>query len=308
MGHYAICTWVIIAITVWTSYRGFRDQGFVNKYIFWPEAILAGKEYRRLVSSGFLHRDWIHLGMNMLTLYFFGPLVELVCGPAQFLAIYFGSVIGGDLLALYLHRHQDYRALGASGGVCGVMFAQILMFPYGMLRDIFFQIPVPCWLYALGFLIFTFYRMHRKLDDIGHDAHLGGALAGFFLMAAMHPQLVRIYPIWFSAISVGAILLLVYLVKNPMGLPMQGYDFASSQRPAVARPASWKHWVPTFRRRDRDSATAGTTERRLDAILQKISEKGIDSLTEAERQLLNDASRKYQRRAIRENRKWHFPF
>src|SRR5207237_4237613 len=109
------------------SFFGFRSYAVEEKYIFDLERILAGKQYYRLVTSAFLHADWRHLILNLLSLYFFGSSVEMSLGTAQFLLIYFGAVIGGNLLSLYVHRLHDYRAYGASGGVCGIIFAYILM-------------------------------------------------------------------------------------------------------------------------------------------------------------------------------------
>src|SRR5437868_5752772 len=125
------CTWAIIGITCIVSLRGFRSYGFEEKYIFNPEAILAGKEYYSLITSGFLHADTRHLVLNMVTLLLFGKGVELSVGSGQFLAIYLTAIFGGNALSLYVHRHHEYRAYGASGGVCGVIFASILLHPYG---------------------------------------------------------------------------------------------------------------------------------------------------------------------------------
>src|SRR5439155_6170860 len=122
-------------------------------------SILAGKEYYRLVTSAFLHADWQHLIVNMLSLHFFGSNVELMVGKAQFLLIYFGAVVGGNLLSLYVHRHHHYLAYGASGGVCGIIFAHILLFPGGSIRMYFIPIGVPSWLYAIGFILYSFYGM-----------------------------------------------------------------------------------------------------------------------------------------------------
>src|SRR5256886_3561690 len=117
-----VITFLLIVVTCVFSYQGFKSFTFERKYIFSPEAILAGKQYHRLVSSAFLHADWRHLIFNMVSLYLFGSGLELFLGKAQFLLVYFGSIVGGDLLSLYVHRHHVYYAYGASGGVSGVIF------------------------------------------------------------------------------------------------------------------------------------------------------------------------------------------
>src|SRR6184192_961607 len=113
-----VITFLLIVVTCVFSYQGFKSFTFERKYIFNPEAILAGKEYHRLVTSAFLHANWQHLIFNMMSLYFFGAGLEAHLGKPQFLLVYFGSIIGGDLLSLFVHRHHDYRSYGASGGVC----------------------------------------------------------------------------------------------------------------------------------------------------------------------------------------------
>src|SRR5262249_11658832 len=140
---------------------------------------------------GFLHADWRHLGLNMISLYFFGPALEVLFGADQFLAIYLGSIIGGNLLSLYVHRHHEYRAYGASGGVCGVIFAHILLWPGGSIGFFMLPVAIPGWLYAILFMAGSFYAMKAGRDNIGHDSHLGGAIVGLLITAALQPWAVR---------------------------------------------------------------------------------------------------------------------
>src|SRR5882762_4294217 len=167
------CTMLLMLLTGVCSYFGFRSYAVEEKYIFNPERILAGKEYYRLVTSAFLHADWQHLSFNMLSLFLFGNAVELAAGKTQFLAIYFGAVVGGNLLSLYVHRHHEYRAYGASGGVCGIIFAYILLFPGASISQFLMPLAIPGWLYAIGFMVASFLAMKAHRDNVGHDAHLG---------------------------------------------------------------------------------------------------------------------------------------
>jgi membrane associated rhomboid family serine protease len=301
----------VIAFTCWFSYRGFRDSGFEEDYLFWPQAVLARRQFYRLITSGFLHRDLMHLGMNMVVLYFFGPMIERVFGPVQFLIIYLGSILGGSLLALYVHRYHDYRALGASGGVSGILLAHILLFPGGKIYMYFVPIGIPSWLFAAVYLLSAFYGMHRQMTNVGHDAHLGGALVGLFTAASLHPEAIRSSPRLFAAISVGTALLFIYMARNPLFLPMEGFDFAR-RNPRAPRP-SWRVWLqrlfPFKGRRSLASPGAFSwPDRRVDAILQKISAQGIHSLTQEERKLMDEVADKYRRREAREKPKSGFPF
>jgi len=278
---------IIIAITCWISYLGFKQWEFEQRYIFWPQAILAGREYYRLLSSGFLHANGAHLAMNMVSLFFLGPAIEQEYGATQFLLIYFAGIVGGNLLSLWIHRHHDYRAYGASGGVCGIVFAHIFLFPGGRLMMLYLPIPMPSWLYALVFLGGSFYALKSGQDNVGHDAHLGGALVSLFTVAALHPSIIQYNPVLFGVVVVATALLFLYLVKNPLFLPMR--DVGWSWKPRFAWP--WR------RARVKVLPDYQPEPRRLDAILEKVSDKGIESLTPEERQFLDSVSIKYRDRA-----------
>jgi membrane associated rhomboid family serine protease len=281
-GSEPICTYLIIALTVWVSYLGFRSLAFEEKYIFNPEYILAGKEFYRLVTSAFLHADWMHLIFNMYSLYAFARWIELFY-RTEFLIIYFGSIAGGSLLSLFLHRHHLYRAYGASGGVCGVIFAYILLFPGSNIRMFYLPFGIPAWLYAIGFIIYSFWGMkENNRGNVGHDAHLGGAILGLLIAAGLHPEAVRANPKIFLIVFIPAVLLAIYLWRSPMFLPLSTIiraPFATRKRRLASLP---KH--------KRESL-------KMDAILDKISKKGIESLTSDEKALLDQVSDKYRRRS-----------
>jgi membrane associated rhomboid family serine protease len=249
------CTWAIIGITCIVSLRGFRSYGFEEKYIFNPEAILAGKDYYRLITSGFLHADTRHLVLNMVTLLLFGKGVELSVGSGQFLAIYLTAVLGGNALSLYVHRHHEYRAYGASGGVCGVIFASILLHPYGAISLFYLPIALPNWLYAIGFLAASFYGMkEHNRGNIGHDAHLGGAILGFGLTAVLHSEYVRYSPKVFVIVLIASIALLIYLWMNPVFLPVSTFSGMPRLKRGKTRNSSKKRAEPL----------------QIDAVLDKI--------------------------------------
>ena len=283
--HQPIVTWMlIIGTSIFTILQFRSGYGFEEKYIFHPERILAGKEYYRLISSAFLHADYRHLFLNMLTLYFFGPGVEAALGSAHFLIAYLGAVLGGSLLSLYVHRHHDYRAYGASGGVCGILFASILLHPGGSISPLFIPIGIPNWLYAICFLLGSFFGMKEgNRGNIGHDAHLGGAIIGFLIAAAFEPLAVRFNP-WIFALVLGtAIMLLVYLWLNPLMLSVPVAELWPSRQSSRAKSSR----PPKRKQR----------QLQIDAVLEKISRSGLESLTPEEKALLNTASAEYRRRA-----------
>ena len=182
---------IIIAVTAIISFIAFNNQQLFEKYKFNVGAILQKKEYIRLLSAGFLHADLMHLLFNMMTLYFFGPIVVQAFGEIGFLMVYFGSILLGNIFSLYLYKKQPwYSAIGASGGVSGILFASIAMIPD--LGIMFFFIPIPIPGYIFGFLYFAYsvYMMlnPKQHDNIGHAAHLGGAFFGLVYAIALQPE------------------------------------------------------------------------------------------------------------------------
>jgi len=276
-----LCTAVIILVTVVVSILGFRSVEFEQKYIFEPERILAWKEYHRLATSAFLHADVRHLLLNMVTLYLFGSTVELFIGKAHFLFIYFGAVVGGSLLSLYVHRHHDYQAYGASGGVCGIMFAHLLLLPGSSVMMFPLPFSIPGWLWIIGFLVASFYGMKTGLGNVGHDAHLGGAIIGLLITAGIYPQAAWYNFKIFLLVLAVALLLLMYLWLNPLFLPLSCvFDFGSWRGPRKSRQPPAK----------RESA-------QVDAILEKVAARGMDSLSEQEKAVLEQVAGKLQRQA-----------
>ena len=249
------------------------------RHLFSPEAILARKQYRRLVTSAFLHADWMHFGLNAFSLYLFGRHVELVCGVHILAAIFFASVLGGNLLALWLHRHHEYRALGASGGVCGVIFASIFLLPGGSVRLILLPIPIPAHVYAILFLLASVYGVRSARDNIGHDAHLGGAIVGLLVTTALRPSIVREAPLTYALVMAVSAAAFLMVLRNP-------WDIAGSGGSPLLRLRR------SFRdaRRRAEARVKRKQDETVDRILEKIAKEGLDSLSRSEKQILKAAS------------------
>ena len=179
---------VIILLNVLFSYKGFNDIAFFRKYEFHIGSIRAGDQVR-MFSSAFLHADITHLFFNMLTLYFFAPVVSAHLGEISFLLIYLFSLLFGNLLTLFLHKDDySYRAVGASGAVTGVLYSAILLQP-DMMLGIFFIIPMPAYLFGIIYLLYSIYGMKAKNDNIGHTAHFGGAIGGYLFTLIKQPEM-----------------------------------------------------------------------------------------------------------------------
>ncbi len=144
----------LIAINVIVSFKGFEDNYFFRKYQFHIGSILKGEQIR-MITSGFLHADIAHLAFNMLTLYFFAPVVSGALGNYSFLLIYFASLIFGSMLTLFLHKNDyNYSAIGASGAVTGIIYSAILLDPSLQIFLFFIPIPIPAYLFR------AFWRCH----------------------------------------------------------------------------------------------------------------------------------------------------
>lgn len=201
-----LVTIVIIAVTVLISFKGFEDFSFFEKYKFQVGAIQRGEQIRML-SSGFLHGDQQHLFFNMLTLFFFAPFVNVYLGEVNFLIIYFSSMIAGSLLSLFFHKNEyHYSAIGASGAVTGILFAAILLQPHMKIN--FF---IPGYLFGIIYLGYSIYGMKNRVGNIGHDAHLGGAICGYVFVLLMRPQTFEEYPLIVAGMAIPIIALFVLL-------------------------------------------------------------------------------------------------
>ena len=180
---------LIILINIIFSYKGFRNKFFFDRYKFDILKLDSG-DLVRMISSGFLHVDYNHLIINMLTLYFFADYVVYGVGWVNFLIIYIVSLLLGNYFSYKFHRNQkNYTAVGASGAVSGIVYSSILIFPDMKLFFIFFPIPMPGYFFAVGYLIYTIYSMKRQNDNVGHTAHFGGSIAGILTTLLIFPEL-----------------------------------------------------------------------------------------------------------------------
>lgn len=191
MYNLGLVTTVIIAANVIMSFKGFKDRLFFEKYKFNVGSIRRGEQIR-MISSGFLHIDVQHLLFNMITLYFFAEPVLSKLGNLNFIIIYLASLVFGSLLSLYFHKEEYwYNAVGASGAVTGVLYAAILLQPEMSLYMFFIPIPIPGYVFGIGYLLYSIYGMKNSIGNIGHDAHFGGAVGGYVVTLLLMPSLFK---------------------------------------------------------------------------------------------------------------------
>ena len=281
MSQTGITGLLLIALTCLLSYRGFKDPSFLERYSFQVGKVLVNKDYKRLITSGFLHVGWTHLLLNMFTLLFFSGNIENALGLVKFFIVYFAGLVGGNLLSLLVHRHHgDYSAVGASGAISGIIFASIALFP-GMSIG-FFLIPVaiPAWIYGLLFIIYSIYGIRSGKDNIGHDAHLGGALLGMFTAVLLESSAFAENYRVILLITIPTVIFIWLIISHPGFLLVDNYFFNTHK--------------DFYSIDHKYNAEKKIKQAEIDRILDKINKKGVQSLSSKEKQALQKYARDRQ--------------
>jgi len=191
-------TYAIIAVTAITSIRAFNDIQLRQRMLFNPYIIHKERDWVRLLSSGFIHADYMHLIINMYVLYAFGQWVEFYFNALfgafsglLFVALYVMGIVVSHTTTFFKQKENPYyNSLGASGAVSAVLFAAILLIPDQKIYFIFLPgLGIPAWIFGLLYLGYTQYMSHRSMDNINHDAHFAGAVFGFLFTGILRPGL-----------------------------------------------------------------------------------------------------------------------
>jgi membrane associated rhomboid family serine protease len=179
----------IFILTLIVSLIGlFAAPQVIERSMLRPYWLLRNREYHRLVTSGFVHADLGHLIFNMITFYFFAFQLEQRIGTMKFLVLYLAGLGLSDLGTYFKHRNEpNYASLGASGAILAVLFASIVYFPEQRLFIIPIPVPIPAPLFAVGYLIYSYFSSKHSRGRINHDAHIGGALTGLAFVAVTDP-------------------------------------------------------------------------------------------------------------------------
>lgn len=195
-------TFLILIVTILISVQAFSNPSRKSKMMMSPYLVRTRRQYFRFLSSGFIHADVGHLFFNMFTFYMFGKIIEdffirkfgltnFFLGSILFLGFYISAIIVSELVSFFKHRfNPNYASLGASGAVSAVVFMLILFQPMAGLGLMFIPIRIPAFIFGLLYLMYSAYMSKYGSDNIGHDAHLYGALYGILIGIVIEPRAV----------------------------------------------------------------------------------------------------------------------
>ena len=183
-----IATYSLIAINVILYFMSNKNQEMIEEYKFSIGAILKDKEHYRWITAGFFHASAGHILFNMYSFHSFAKGIEKFYGPFTVCIIFILGIIAGNIGCMLINRkNYYYSALGASGGVTSIIYASILLMEEGSVYLFFIPVPIPDKIFAVAYVLVSYYLIGNKKDNIAHEAHLGGALIGLIIAIIIIP-------------------------------------------------------------------------------------------------------------------------
>ena len=193
-------TYVIMAIIGLVTYIAWQKPALHSKLMLNPYSVVQNKQYYRLLTSGFVHNNSMHLFLNLLTLYFFGQAIEQIFGLAfrgagvlLYIVFFITAIVVANIPTTLKYREQPhYNSLGASGGVSALVLAFVLFDP---IRDLCLYgiLCLPGYILGGLFIVYSVVMSKRNVDNINHDAHLFGAIYGVAFTLLIRPQTLRTF-------------------------------------------------------------------------------------------------------------------
>ena len=176
-------------LTIGISLMGlYRSPRIIDLCLFRPYYFVRKRQFDTMFLSGFVHADLGHLLFNMFTFYFFAFPMEKFIGTIPFLVLYFFGLVISHTCTWYKQRNNPaYASLGASGAISAVLFAYIVYFPTTTLIIFPIPVPIPAFLFAIGYVGYSWWAAAQHTGRINHDAHLRGAFSGLLFVAITDP-------------------------------------------------------------------------------------------------------------------------
>jgi membrane associated rhomboid family serine protease len=260
---------LILLTTICTAY-GIHYPKYLQQFGFQVGPIVDQHDHKRLLTSGFLHANWLHFTLNMVVLYFFASQLGKIYAASEILVIYIGSVLAGNALCLAIKRtDKDYGMVGANGGVCGFIFASIAALPELSFSIFTLSVTIPTWTVGVTYFLLTLLGTLSRNNTMSHETHLGGGIAGMVIALTIYPEALMINNIAIGIIIIPTSVFLTLLFNKN--------DFSKQ----VHEPATIYDSVTV--NYSKPTTTRHSQEHEINQLLEKIFHNGIDSLSKRER-------------------------
>ena len=156
-------TLLLITVNIMVSLAAFNMPRIMETGMFVPYRAIRKNTWYELITSGFLHGGYIHLAFNMITLFFFGPVLERSIGEIHFLILYFTGLLASSIPSLIRHKdNPSYATIGASGAVEAVLFAFIVIFPFEKIYLFLIPIGIPAILFGAIFVAYSIWAARKE--------------------------------------------------------------------------------------------------------------------------------------------------
>ncbi len=187
-------TYIFIAIIVLIYFGSMGNPEITDLLLFSSHKVRKKKQWYRLFSSSLVHLGFVHLAMNSIAIYYFAPIVETSFGTGITTLVFVLSVLGGSLFPLWLRRKDhDYLALGASGGVSGLVMFSMFLIPDMQVGMFLIPIYLPAWIFGIIFCISSVVLTQTPdRNRISHEGHLGGLFFGGCLALLFIPNVLQL--------------------------------------------------------------------------------------------------------------------
>jgi membrane associated rhomboid family serine protease len=185
---------ILLVVTIVLSLIAFYNDKLYREFMLHPYSVARGHNVWTVITSGFIHRDWMHLFFNMFSFFAFAFQLEITLGHWQFGLLYMASLILSDLPTISKHRDDyGYHSLGASGAISAVVFSFIMFNPMAELQIFPIPFPIKAIIFGVLYLVYCAYASKQSRDTINHDAHFYGALSGVMITILLYHEVVQIF-------------------------------------------------------------------------------------------------------------------
>jgi membrane associated rhomboid family serine protease len=271
-------TLILILLLFGATFYSFSNPMFYHKFVFTINATSGYNQYYRLITSGFIHHNWVQFFINAFMLYTASKSCELALGSAATVSVFLFCIIASNAMFWLIYKSNidliNEPVTGATAGVLGLWFALITINPKASMMFLFIPIPIPAWVFVILFFGFIFYMMQKDTTSTYSITSSGGAFAGVIAATCLQPK-ASLQHLYFILLMLGFICVLVYLLIAHKHLFQ----------------LSWLNNKSTdYTLDDRFNITQNQRQEKLDSILDKINKSGIQSISKKEKEFLDTFS------------------